>query len=778
MSDRPGPSLDIATAQARRVHVEIRGAVQGVGFRPFIHNLAQEAALTGWVCNSARGVTLEAEGDAGKIARFLHRIETAPPPHAAIAGIDTADLPPVGGADFTIRESEEMGGGLSSIPPDLATCPDCLNEMFDPSDRRHLYPFISCTHCGPRFSIAEAFPYDRKRTSMRHFPLCNACSAEYIDPANRRFHAEATACPDCGPEIALQNTRGELLARGNEALRAAADALRDGRILALKGLGGFQLLADARREAAIDVLRQRKHRPDRPFAVMFPSLDALQRDCEAGKAEIACLTAPASPIVLLRRRADAPLASNVAPGNPWVGAFLPYTPLHHLLLRELRFPVIATSGNLSGDPMVTENDEALSQLGEIADLFLMHDRPIVRPVDDSVLRMIDDKPMPLRRARGFAPAPVPVPGLRPGILALGPHMKATAALTSERGVEMSPHIGDMENPRTRATHRRALSDLLAPAHARPGLVAHDMHPDYATTQMAHEFGTPTLAVPHHLAHVVACIAENEVAPPALGVAWDGTGYGPDGTIWGGEFLLVEKGEWRRLAHLRSFPLPGGERAAREPWRAAIGLLYEAFGDDALAMTGLAPLAHLSQAERGVLGTMLSRGVNAPSGSSAGRLFDAFASLCGVRQRMSYEGQAAAELEWAAEGAAPIAPYDFSLCDDGAQGTPWQIDWQPALVSALADLATGTDAGTISAAFHAGLARMIARVAHRAGQSRVALTGGCFQNALLAESTLSALREAGCQPILHRLVPPNDGGIALGQAVWASWREDAGEPTCA
>lgn len=778
MSARPGSSLDIAAAQARRVHVEIRGAVQGVGFRPFIYCLARETELTGWVCNSVHGVTLEAEGSARDVGRFLRRIEMAPPPHAAIVDIDTADMPPAGGAGFIIRESEEAVAGLSSIPPDLATCPDCLNEMLDPSDRRYLYPFISCTRCGPRFSIAEALPYDRKRTSMRHFPLCDACRAEFSDPANRRFHAEATACPDCGPQIVLLDACGEMLSRRNKALKAAAAALREGSILALKGLGGFQLVVDARNETAVARLRARKHRPDKPFAVMFPSLGALQQDCESATAEIDCLTSSACPIVLLRRRRNASIAPNVAPGNPWVGAFLPYTPLHHLLLRELGFPVVATSGNLSGDPMVTENDEAFSQLGDVADLFLVHDRPIIRPVDDSVFRMIDGEPTPLRRARGFSPAPIPVVGLRSDILALGPHMKATIALTSDAGVEMSPHIGDMESPRTRSAYRHALSDLLTPQRPQPGLIAHDMHPDYATTQIAGEIGAPTFAVPHHLAHVVACMAENDVAPPVLGVAWDGTGYGPDGTIWGGEFLLVKKDGWRRLAHLRPFPMPGGERAAREPWRAAIGLLYEAFGDDAFTMTELAPLAYLSQTDRGILHTMLSRGVNAPRSSSAGRLFDAFASLCGLRQHMSYEGQAAAELEWAAGGSSSIEPYEFSVSDSSHENTSWLIDWQPVLAAALADLAKGTDTREISAAFHTGLARMIAHVSHSAGLSRVALSGGCFQNAVLTEHSLSALREAGCRPILHRLVPPNDGGIALGQAVWASWREDAGEPTCA
>ena len=778
MNHRPGPSHDIAAHGARRIHVEIRGAVQGVGFRPFIYNLARSSGLTGWVRNSACGVTLEAEGEAGEVARFLRRIAETPPSHASITAIGTTDMPPAGGRGFAITESEDMGAGLSAIPPDLATCPDCLREMLDPNDRRHLYPFISCTHCGPRFSIAESMPYDRARTSMRHFPLCGACRAEYEDPGNRRFHAEANACPDCGPQLALQDAHGRALFHRGEAIEAAAGAIREGRILALKGLGGFQLLADATNGAAVARLRQRKHRPDKPLAVMFPSLDAISRDCETGPEEAALLTAAASPILLLRRRRGASVAPDVAPNNPWLGAFLPYTPLHHLLLRALGVPVVATSGNLSGEPMATDNDEARARLGGIADLFLMHDRSIVRPVDDSVFRMVDGQPLPLRRARGFTPAPIPVEGLRPGILALGPHMKATVALTSEAGVEMSPHIGDLESPEARKIHRNAVADLLRSQSATQRLTVHDLHPGYATTTMAGETDTPTFAVQHHLAHVAACMAENDARPPVLGVAWDGTGYGLDGTVWGGEFLLVEKDGWRRIAHLRPFPLPGGERVSREPFRSAIGLLYEAFGDEAFSMTDLPPLQMLAAGERDIFRTMLAQGVNTPRASSMGRLFDAFASLCGLRQHCSYEGQAAAELEWAADGTTCSAPYDFPISQDAAKDTPWLIDWEPALRSALADISTGTEIGTISAAFHAGLAVAIKRVAERAGQRRVALTGGCFQNARLTEAAVSALRDIDCEPILHRLVPPNDGGIALGQAVWASWCAEAGEPSCA
>ncbi|HVB15952.1 MAG TPA: carbamoyltransferase HypF [Stellaceae bacterium] len=766
----------VGTASRSRLRIRVQGAVQGVGFRPFVYRHASALALSGWVENSPAGVTIEAEGDPDRIAALIRALRETPPPNATVTSIDSRAVDLCGGRVFAIRTSEPAGERTASVLPDLATCEDCVKQLFDPADRRYRYPFINCTHCGPRYSIIEDIPYDRARTSMRHFPMCAACRAEYEDPADRRFHAEPNACPDCGPRLTLWDARGSTLAHDDEALAAATEAIRQGRIVAVKGIGGFHLLVDARDEAAVARLRQRKRRKEKPFAVMFPSLADIRDACTISTAEEALLTGPARPIVLLRR-VDDRLAASVAPGNPRLGAFLPYAPLHHLLLHALGFPIVATSGNVSDEPIATDEKEALERLAGIADLFLVHDRPIVRPVDDSVARVVCREPQILRRARGYAPAPIAVPGIPAGILALGGHLKTTVAVTRPGEIVLGQHIGDLETVEARIAQVRAVADTSQLYAASPRLAVCDRHPDYPSTRAAEVTGLPVVAVQHHLAHVAACIAEHGIVPPVLGVAWDGTGYGMDGTVWGGEFLLVTKGGWRRVAHLRCFRLPGGEAAAREPRRAALGLLYEAFGEAGLAMTDLAPVAAFSAAERAVLKTMLARGVNAPWCSSAGRLFDAFAALCGLRQRASYEGQAAAEFEWAAEEGAGDRCYEFPVRDGAVDGS-LIVDWQPALEAALADLRTGAMAGTISAAFHRGLAAAIAAVARRIGEQRVVLSGGCFQNVRLTEATVAALHEAGHEPLWHRRIPPNDGGIALGQAAWAGWCEEWGESGCA
>jgi len=760
-----------------RIRVCVRGTVQGVGFRPFVHRRATALGLSGWVRNSSEGVVLEVEGERPRIAKLLQALREAAPANAMITAVETNEIDARGGAGFAILPSDANGAQGTTAAPDYATCPDCLAELFDASNRRHLYPFINCTQCGPRFSIIEELPYDRERTSMRRFRMCAACQAEYDDPRDRRFHAEPNACPICGPRLAVWNGWGETQAMDHDALLAASDALRGGAILAVKGIGGFHLMVDARDEAAVMRLRARKRRPEKPFAVMFPTLADVAASCRISTEEEALLCDAARPIVLLRRTGG-PVARAAAPGNPLLGAFLPYSPLHHLLIRELGFPLVATSGNLSNEPIVTNERDALLRLNGLADIFLVHDRPIVRPADDSVARIICGRELMLRRARGYAPAAVAVEGATAGVLALGGHLKTSVALTGANSVTLGQHIGDLETVEARDAHARAVDDMIRFGGARPRLVVRDLHPDYATSRAAEELGLPAIAVQHHLAHVAACMAENGVSPPILGVAWDGAGYGPDGTVWGGEFLLVTKSGWRRVAHLRRFPLAGGEAAAREPRRAALGLLYEAFGPGAIAKTDLAPVAAFTDRERGGLGVMLARGVNAPLTSSMGRLFDAFAALCGLRQRASYEGQAAAELEWAAEGRADRRAYPFPLRDPAEAGDAYGMDWGDALEAALADLRRREPAGAVSEAFHNGLAEAIVAMAERIGERRVALTGGCFQNARLLETSVGALRAAGYEPLWHRRVPPNDGGLSFGQAVWAAWREAKEGETCA
>ncbi|MDE2492571.1 MAG: carbamoyltransferase HypF [Alphaproteobacteria bacterium] len=750
----------------RRVQAEVRGAVQGVGFRPFVYQLAHKLALAGWVENTTFGVRLEVEGEVASVAVFLQEMETASPPNASVISVAVRDIEILEEDAFVIRQSASQGARIAQILPDLATCPDCLRELFDPQDRRHRYPFINCTHCGPRFSIVEDVPYDRARTSMRLFPMCPACRAEYEDPLNRRFHAEPNACPVCGPRIALWDGNGKELARDHGALLATAQAIREQKIVAAKGVGGFHLMVDARNEQAVLRLRTRKHRPEKPFAVMFPALADIERECEVSTEERALLLGPACPIVLLRRKSGS-VAPAVAPGNPCLGAMLPYAPQHHLLMYELGFPIVATSANLSDEPICTDETEAFTRLAGIADVFLVHDRPIVRPIDDSVTRVVCGHDQVLRRARGYAPAPVRMEGLSAGILALGGHMKTTVAVTLEDAVLVSQHLGDLETAPARLAHDRAIDDMLKLRGLAPCVVVRDLHPDYATSRMASEMGPPVVGVQHHLAHVVACMAEHGIAPPVLGVAWDGTGYGTDGTIWGGEFLLIANNEWKRVAHLRPFRLPGGEIAVREPRRAAIGLLYEAFGADAFAIDAPAVVA-FTAAERGVMQAALEQGINAPRTSSMGRLFDGFAALCGLRQFVSYEGQAAAEFEWAAGVVTPSRSYDFPLIPGTADGAPWVLNWKPALDALLADRLAGAPTGAVSAAFHTGLAKAVAAVAQQVGVPRVVLTGGCFQNARLTGEAVAALRLAGHEPVWHRRVPPNDGAIALGQAVWAAW----------
>jgi len=817
------PSLPVFTPSngaVIRVRVLIGGAVQGVGFRPFVHRCATALGLAGWVGNSAAGVTIEAEGEPRRVHALLAQLRASPPANASIAAIETCEICPCGDKGFAIRPSDTEGAAIAHVLPDLATCDECLREMFNPADRRYRYAFINCTQCGPRYSIIEAIPYDRVRTSMRHFRMCPACQTEYDDPMDRRFHAEPNACPVCGPRLSLWDGAGQVLASGYDAISAAADAVRAGRIVAAKGIGGFHLIADARDSAVVRRLRDRKRREEKPFAVMFASLAGVTECCSVSPEEAALITSPVRPLGLLRR-VGGDVCEAVAPGNPSLGVMLPYAPLHHLLLRELGFAVVATSGNVSDEPIAIDERDALARLGGIADQFLVHDRPIVRAVDDSVMRVVLGREFVVRRGRGLAPTQLSVPGVEGGILAAGGHLKTTVALSRNDSVVLSQHIGDLTTSAARAAHGRAMDDLARLHAVEPRLAACDLHPDYASSHAAEAADLPVVVVQHHLAHVVACMAEHGLQPPVLGVAWDGTGLGTDGVMWGGEFLLVTPGGACRAAHLRPFRLLGGEAAANEPRRAALGLLFESLGDAVFTCEDLAPVADFTPTERRVLARMLRSGTHAPWTTSVGRLFDAFASILGLRQRSSYEGQAAAELEWAAAGASAERHYEFRVATRetaetpqpyrggvGAGGggrpagetcraladlhpplargaglqvdalAPLVVDWQPALGTALADLQTGTPAGAISAAFHAGLAAAIAEIARRIGERCVVLSGGCFQNVRLTEAAVAALRAAGHQPVWHQRVPPNDGGLALGQAVWAAWSEDRGDARCA
>ncbi|NKE73285.1 carbamoyltransferase HypF [Nitrospiraceae bacterium HYJII51-Mn-bac16s-1-B09] len=755
-----------------RRRIQLKGLLQGVGFRPFVFRLATDLGLSGAVWNGPEGVTIEIEGARPNLETFLLRIEQERPIHAVIDRIDSTPLDPIGEARFEIRESDCAGARETSVPPDLATCADCLRETLDPANRRYRYPFTNCTDCGPRFSMIESLPYDRSNTTMRHFPMCDACRMEYENPSDRRFHAEPNACPACGPHLELWEPDGRVIASHGPALGAAADALRQGKIIAVKGLGGFHLMVDAAIEDAVRRLRARKEREAKPLALMFPTLESIQRACHVSELEAALLHSSEAPIVLLKklsashsaiRNPQSEIALSVAPDNPYLGVLLPYTPLHHLLMSELGFPVVATSGNRSEEPICTDENDALRRLAGIADLFLVHNRPIVRPLDDSVVRVIAVRPLILRRARGYAPLSFQIESNR-SLLAVGGHLKNTVAISAGGKITLSQHLGDLANAETDRTFRQAIADLKKLYHHSPDAVVCDLHPDYRSTQFTRETGLPLWPVQHHYAHLLSCMAEHRLEGPLLGIAWDGSGLGPDGTLWGGEFLKIDERSFQRAAHFRTFRLPGGERAMREPRRSALGLLYETFGER--AFEGRAALSAFNAEERRILKKMLEAGFNAPLTSSAGRLFDAVASLLGLKQTSRFEGEAAMALEFSCEGIETEEAYPFRILERGTPKSPLIIDWAPLIEAILGELEQSRPIGEIAALFHNTLSEIMVSVARRIGEEKVVLTGGCFQNKVLTERAVARLYAEGFQPYRHQQIPPNDGGLAVGQILAA------------
>lgn len=749
--------------RAERAKVAVRGTVQGVGFRPFVYRLATQMNLNGWVLNSAQGVFMEVEGDRDLLQSFLLRLEKDKPPRAVIQNLEFSFFNATGYDHFEIRYSDPSGQKMVSILPDIATCAECLREIFDPENRRYRYPFTNCTNCGPRFTIIEALPYDRPHTTMKRFKMCAACDHEFHDPCDRRFHAQPNACPRCGPRLALWDSRGTVLAEEEEAMVRAIEIVRQGQILALKGIGGFQLLVDARNANAVQRLRARKRREEKPFALMYPSFDLVSRDSDVSELEARLLLAPEAPIVLIQRRSTASqIVPEVAPASPSLGVMLPYSPLHHLLMRDLRIPVVATSGNLSDEPICISEYEALKRLEGVADYFLVHNRPIVRHVDDSVVRVVWNRELVLRRARGYAPLPIHMKTTLPDILAVGAHLKNSVALSVGKEIFISQHIGDLETSEAFSAFRRTTADLPRLYEAEISVVACDMHPDYLSTKLAKSMQAPLHQVQHHFAHVLACMAENELEDPVLGVSWDGTGHGTDGTVWGGEFLRTDEESFRRVAHLRQFRIPGGAAAVKEPRRAALGVLHEIWGNNLMIDPRLAPVVSFSDSELLVIRRMLSKGINSPLTSSAGRLFDAVASILGVRQRVTFEGQAAMELEFAILSATDEA-YSFGI----SSSLPSIVDWAPMIAEILIDLQKSKPVGIIATKFHNTLSEIIVAVAREIAVPDVVLTGGCFQNRYLAERSIRRLSEVGFKPYWHQRVPPNDGGIALGQVVGAA-----------
>jgi hydrogenase maturation protein HypF len=782
-------------------YIELTGIVQGVGFRPFVYNLAVAHGLRGWVRNTSAGVQIQVEGQAKALDAFAQGLTTQAPPLARIETISVTERSPNGYKGFTIEESLPQPGAYQLVSPDIATCPDCLRELFDPDDRRYAYPFTNCTNCGPRFTIIEDIPYDRSKTTMRAFRMCAQCQAEYENPANRRFHAQPNACPVCGPHLWLvenaelvgatlgdvsqptttpaQNVRpstDQVVAPDPDVIRKTARLLKQGAIIALKGLGGFHLACDATNQDAVRQLRDRKHRPSKPFAVMVATLGEVESHCAVTAAETSLLTSPSSPIVLLRWLDSSTIVRDVAPNNRYLGVMLPYTPLHHLLLREAGNPLVMTSGNLSEEPIAKDNDEALQRLAPLADAFLLHDRGIHARYDDSVWFVpVLDRPQPIRRARGYAPQPVRLGFPMSRILACGAELKNTFCLTQERYAFVSQHIGDLENLEA-LEHFEATVKLYEHLfRAAPAAIACDLHPDYFATRYgekrAQEQGLPLYHIQHHHAHIASCLADNDWSPaagPVIGVAMDGTGLGSDGHIWGGEFLVADYHSFVRRGHLQYLPLPGGDAATRNPYRIALAYLHRCLGE----IPALPFLASVPQDEIDVVRRMVDRGINTPLTSSCGRLFDAISALLGVCLAASYEAQAAIELEMVAGDLRykEQATYPFSI--EMARGVH-VVHFEPLFAALVKDLHAEERVSTISATFHYSVAEVIARmcqlIREEDGLDTVALSGGCFQNRRLLRLTVEELQAQGFRTLVHRQVPCNDGGLSLGQAVAAHFQ---------
>lgn len=768
-----------------RIRVQVAGVVQGVGFRPFVYGLASRLGLGGFVGNDGRGVLIEAEGEDSALARLVDAVRTQAPPLARVEDVRVTAVVPTGQTAFTISASAAGGPRTTLVAPDTATCADCLAEMADPADRRFGYAFTNCTNCGPRFTIVRELPYDRPGTTMSAFVLCGPCRREYEDPLDRRFHAQPVCCPDCGPRLRLLDGAGSVIA--GDPVGGAAELLASGAILAVKGIGGYHLGVAAADEHAVSRLRSRKKRQERPLAVLVPDVAAARRLCRIDGVEEAVLTGPARPIVLLERRADAlaeaRVAASVAPGQRRLGVMLPYSPLHHLLTAAHPEPLVLTSGNVSDEPIAYRDADALTRLAGLADAFLLHDRPIHTRVDDSVVRVVRGAPLPIRRSRGFAPAPLTLPWEFPRpVLACGPELKNTFCLGRDRHAFVSHHIGDLENHETLEAFAAGIRHFQHVFDVEPRVVAHDLHPEYLSTKHAFDLaaadaGVQLVGVQHHHAHIASCLADNDRTGPAIGVAFDGLGMGDDGTLWGGEFLLADLAGFVRSGYLAPVPMPGGALAVREPWRMAAAYLDALYGTswpdtevvDRLRARRSPQLAKVVAAARA--------GLNAPLTSSAGRLFDAVAALAGVRDTVSYEGQAAIELEQLADPE-ERSRYPVRIAGGGGPegGGPLVVQAADLVAGVLADLGGAVPAPVVAARFHNGLAAAVVEVCERlrraGGLGVVALSGGVFQNVLLLQRCLTGLEAVGFEVLVHRRVPPNDGGISLGQAVVCGARDRA------
>jgi len=748
-----------------RLSIDVKGAVQGVGFRPFVHRIANELCLNGFVLNSPYGVKIEIEGDRSALENFLFHMHGEKPPLAVITSFEFSFLDPIGYSKFEIRKSDPNGKTQTFIMPDISLCSDCLKELFNPSDRRYLYPFINCTNCGPRFSIIERLPYDRPNTSMKNFEMCDDCRREYENIFNRRYHAQPIACNKCGPHVELWDNTGKIIVSHNKAIVLACEKIRSGKIVALKGLGGFQLLADSFNDNTVERLRERKHRDEKPFAVMFPDIDWVKRYCNISEPEERILLSPESPIVLVKKKTsenNSAISEFVAPANPYLGIMLPNTPLHYILMRELKIPVVATSGNISEEPMCIDEYEALQRLNGIADFFLVHNRPILRHVDDSIVRLVNHRPMVLRRARGYAPLPVTIRNLdnskkSAAILSVGGHLKNTIALKHGENIFVSQHIGDLTNQESFNAFKNVIDDFQNFYDKKPDVILGDLHPDYLSTKHGKSLTEEFIQIQHHYAHVASCRIENEVNGDALGVSWDGTGFGYDSTIWGGEFFISRDNSYTHIGQFKQFMLPGGEAAVKESKRSAVGVLNSLYGKDIFNHLSPALRKIFTAPEIKIFIDMMERKINSPKTSSVGRLFDAVSSLLGICQQSNYEGQAAMMLEFAAAQNVKDF-YSFQIEEDKIL----IINWHHMIHELLTDINGGISSSIISAKFHNTLAEIILKIAEKTNLKKVILSGGCFQNLYLIERIINLLQKNKFKVYWHQRIPTNDGGISLGQ----------------
>jgi len=773
--------------------ISVRGIVQGVGFRPFVYGLAVKHNLKGWVYNTSEDVRIEVEGEAEAVEQFELELEAKAPPLAHIESVTIEHHPPLGYKNFEIRQSQAQEGKYQLISPDVATCQACLGELLNPEDRRYRYPFTNCTNCGPRFTIIEDMPYDRPKTTMRSFQMCPQCQKEYDNPLDRRFHAQPNACPKCGPRVELVDNQGNLVTpieSGSNPIAAASQLLKEGKIVAIKGLGGFLLACDATDDTVVKTLRQRKKRSSKPFAIMVATVDEAKRHCYVSPEEENLFTSPQSPIVLVRWREDSSVSREVAPNLRFLGVMLPYTPLHHILLRDTGLPLVMTSGNLSEEPIARDNDEALRRLSGIADYFLIHNRDIYSRYDDSIAIVERGTSQLIRRARSYAPYPIRLSFEAKQVIGCGAEEKNTFCLTKDNYAFLSQHIGDMENMETLEHFDSTISLYKRLFHIEPEIIAHDLHPDYLATKYARELGESgmkLIPVQHHHAHIASCLADNGLESAVIGVAFDGTGMGADGNIWGGEFLVADCRNFRRAGHLEYLPLPGGAAAIKRPYRTAIGYILTLLGENALDHD-LPVMREADDMEIEVIKRQIERKINSPLTSSVGRLFDTISALLGIRGEIDYEGQAAVELEMAALSsviARPV-PSEARELDEAIRSNnesyPYHIvedegirivRLRDLLSAVIDDLHQGISKGMISVKFHNTVARMINEMCHLIADetpmvSGVALSGGVFQNRLLLQKTVSLLESSGFQVFTHRQVPCNDGGISLGQAVIANF----------